>query len=79
MTEHHEITVQKVVSTGQLLVKYPCEFFTYKNQWDETKEKLNITDEELREKIEQCLQMWAWADILEDVRADMEELEEKKE
>ncbi len=76
MTEYRKITVQKVVSTGQLLIKYPCEFFTYKSEWDKIRKELNLTDEELREKIEQCLQVWAWADILQAVRADMEEDEE---
>lgn len=66
------IEVYEMPDTGRLLVKYPCEFFTYKNEWDKIKEELNLTDEELREKISQCLQVWAWADILEDVRAAVE-------
>ena len=59
----------KLVSTGQHVMQYSCEFVTYKDDWDNIKKEFNITDEELKEKIGQCLQMWAWADILDDVRA----------
>jgi hypothetical protein len=40
------------------------ELFTYKHIWDETKKKYNLTDEELRNEIEESLQMWAWSDII---------------
>ncbi len=60
------------LESGRLVIKYKCEFFTYKTHWDEFKEEFDLTDEELRKLISQCLQINAWADILDDVRAGLE-------
>lgn len=71
------MTEYEIEATGQRVVKNKYEFFTYKEDWDKAKEDLGLTDEELREKVESCLQVWAWADILRDVR-DMVEHEDGK-
>ena len=49
-------------------VKHNYELYTYQDEWDRVKAKLGMTEEELRDEVEACLQMWAWADILSDAR-----------
>jgi hypothetical protein len=43
------------------------EFFTYKDKWEEAKTKLKLTDDQLRDKLEQELQLWAWSDAITDI------------
>jgi len=60
------------LESGKRVMKYSYDFLTYKDGWDKIKEDLCLTDEELRIRIGQELQMWAWADILPEVRAAVE-------
>jgi len=38
--------------------------FTFKDIWDQTKKKYDLSDAELQHEIETSLQMWAWSDII---------------
>ena len=49
-------------------VKHNYELYTYQDDWDRVKDKLGMTEEELRDEVEACLQMWAWGDVLSDVK-----------
>jgi len=58
----------EIGESKKLAVKHKYEFYTYKDEWDKVKEELDLTDEELRKEVSISLQMWVWADILDDVR-----------
>lgn len=60
------------LESGKRVMKYSYDFLTYKDGWDKIKEDFCLTDEELRICIGQALQMWAWTDILPEVRAAVE-------
>lgn len=48
------------------------ELWTYDEVWNKIKKKLKLTDEELRKQVELALQMWAWADITDDIEQQLE-------
>lgn len=56
------------LENGKRVMKYSCEFLTYKTEWDNIKEELGLSDEELRIAIGQELQLNAWGDVLPGVR-----------
>jgi hypothetical protein len=53
------------------VVEHTFSFYTYKDSWERVKKRLCATDEQLESMMGDELQMYAWSDILDNIKENI--------